>query len=220
MNAGTLSRRPVELLGRSGERHRRFGDPDDFSTPTAGPVEVEVAGRRAWEFTLAPPPRKPHPLRLACDDETGAVVRMASPEAGALLELVEFHPDVEIAEERFRWNGPMRTDWADQIQQEFRGEQWLQQHPPPVPCWWPSGVNYVPLHADPMTGAFTIELEVPGVPALAHTPRDGGVGPDWRGRDNGRHIHQWSDETWHWALAVNEPLTDDELATFANSLTH
>lgn len=209
---------PVELLGRANAGHHPFGDPNDFSTPTAGPVEVKVAGRQAWEFTVAPPPHKPSPLRLACDDETGAVVRMTSPVTGARLEMVDFHPNVDIAAERFPWTGTVRTDWAEQIQQEFRGEQWLRQHRPPVPRWWPGGVNHVPLYADPDTGAFTIELEVPGSPTLARTPRDGAV-PDWCGRDNGRHIHQWSDETWDWALAANEPLAEDELATFVDSLT-
>jgi hypothetical protein len=71
---------PAVLLGNAQQRHERFSDTDDFCVPIGAASAVEVAGRLAWEFALRPPPRKPHPLRVAIDDETGAVLRMAIPE--------------------------------------------------------------------------------------------------------------------------------------------
>lgn len=54
-------------------------------------------------------------------------------------------------------------------------------------------------------------LEVPGHPELSRWPAGTPVPARWGDRHQGRHVHRWRDERWEWALAVDEPLTEDDL---------
>lgn len=210
---------PWTLVGRPDERLRRFTDPNDFSIPMGPGVPVEVAGRRCWEFTLTPPPRKPHPLRLALDDLTGTVLRMAVPELGSIVVAERIETDVEVADDMFFWTEPYATTWLDERTHWRRTREWLEQQQLPVPRWWPTGVAYSPMQGDPDTGAFSVSLMVPGDPDLARWPV-GGVPPQyWSERAERRHVHQWSDGAWQWALAVDEPLTEDDLAQVKGSIS-
>src|SRR3954471_22476248 len=44
---------------------------DDFTRPTGPPTATVFLGRDAWAIELAPPDRKPHPIQLVIDAETG-----------------------------------------------------------------------------------------------------------------------------------------------------
>ena len=118
---------PQTLIGHPRERNERFTRDDDFSVPVGPGVATRVAGRDAWEFVLAPPRRKPHPLHVVVDDATGIVLRMAVPEMGFLVEMTELHIDVELDAGVFTWTGPVATDRYDDLVGHRRAQTWLEQ---------------------------------------------------------------------------------------------
>jgi hypothetical protein len=217
----TFGGHPATLFGADHDRVERFTRADDFSVPMGPAVPVEVAGRPCWEFTLAPPentPRKPHPLRIAVDDATGTVLRLEVPELQAYVTVTEFEPDVDLYPALFTWDGPVATDHEDELAAMRQGHEWLEQQDLPVPRWWPAGVAYSTRQGDPHTGAFSVDLEVPGYPSLARWPIGGEPPRYWADIASRRYTHEWSDGRWQWSLAVDEPLTEDELAKVVGSI--
>ncbi|MGW6694417.1 hypothetical protein ACWF62_11635 [Rhodococcus sp. NPDC054953] len=65
---------------------------NDFTRPTGPVVDTEFLGRRCWEVELAPPPRKPAPIRLIVDAETGAVLQQRNDAAGLAGLQQVLHP--------------------------------------------------------------------------------------------------------------------------------
>ncbi len=194
----------------------------DFPDPH-GPAEpVEVAGRRAWEFAMPAVAhkraRKPYPLRVTVDDATGTVLRLAIPEAGFLVELTELAVDVELPAEVFDWEGPVSTRHLEERAERERARRWLDETPPPVPRWWPRGLGYHGGDGDPATGAYRVLLETPDFPELSRWPAGTPMPSDWDHRHGRRHVHRWHDVRWEWALAVDEPLTEEELARVVASI--
>ena len=59
---------------------------------------------------------------------------------------------------------------------------------------------------------------VPGEPMLARWPIGGTPPRYWEMRTEGRRVHEWSNGTWQWALAVTAPLSDDDLARVIASI--
>jgi len=221
LGLATSNGHPATLFGTVEDRVERFTRADDFSVPMGPPVAVEVAGRRCWEFTLAPPPnhpRKPHPLRIAVDDATGTVLRLEVPELQGYVVITEFQVDVDLDPALFSWDGPVATDHEDELAAMRDSDEWLREQELPVPRWWPAGVGYSTHRGDPQTGAFSLGLEVPGYPMLARWPVGGEPPRDWALHTEGRHRHEWSDATWQWSLAVEEPLTEDELTRVVQSI--
>lgn len=200
----------------------RFTDRDDFSVPLGPGRRVQVAGRLAWEFALAPPAHKPHRLHLAVDDATGTVLRMAVPELGAVVEMTAFEPDVDVPDATFTWDGPVSHDLAARIADEDRRRRGLSDMRLPVPRWWPDGVQRRVLDGDPDTGSFSATLEVPGWADIARWPVDGEPPQGWAGRwpspDGHGHVHRWDADGWHWELAVPGPLPPDVLAKVVESI--
>jgi hypothetical protein len=209
---------PQYLFGSRIDRLERFTRDNDLSVPMGPATAVTMAGRPAWEFVLAPPPHKPHPLHVAFDDETGVVLRMAVPELGFFIEITKLTVDVPIDAQTFSWTGPVGTDRYDELVGHRRVRQWLTQERIPVPHWWPDGLAYSPASGDPETGALSVELLAPGYPSLARWPAGGAPPPYWQLRIDGRHVHEWSDGTWQWALAVATPLAEDDLARVIASI--
>ncbi|PQP12597.1 hypothetical protein C5613_42755 [Rhodococcus opacus] len=83
----------VHYLGRNQFllRRRSAADwsGDDFTRP-AGPVEeTDFAGRRCWTVELAPPPNKPHPLRIWVDIESGQMLGYRSEQVGEGAQFVD-----------------------------------------------------------------------------------------------------------------------------------
>lgn len=209
---------PQALFGANHDRILRFTDPTDFSVPTGPAVAVEIAARRCWEFTLAPPPRKPHPLRVALDDATGTVLRMSVLELDAVTEAEEFEPDVPVPDELFRFDGDVATEWLEERVMDTTVRQWLESRTLPVPRYWPAGLPYSPVEGDPDTGSFSTDLEVPGLPALARWPAGGEPPRHWEARTQGRHVHRWRTGDWQWELAVETPLSGEDLTRVIESI--
>lgn len=210
---------PASLLGDESDRVERFCRADDFSVPIGDGIPVTVAGRPCWEFALAPPPRKSHPLRVTVDDATGAVLRLAVPEAGMVVEAERFEVDVEIPAETFAWDGPADATWADERRRGVAAQEWLGRQLLPVPRYWPRGIHYHAIGGDPATGAFLVMLEVAGDPLLARWPHEGAPPEQWDTHSKGRHIHQWADRAWRWAIAVEERLSEEDLRRVVDSMT-
>jgi hypothetical protein len=99
-----------------------------------------------------------------------------------------------------------------------QGHEWLEEQDLPVPRWWPAGVGYSTRQGDPQTGAFSVDLEVPGYPLLARWPVGSEPPRYWTQTTDGRHMHEWSDGTWQWSMAVDEPLDDEELTRVMESI--
>jgi len=98
---------PWSLFGNPLDRQSGlFTTPSDFHYATAPAQIVEVAGRRAWEVTLRPPPHKEHPLVVTIDDLTGTILREVAAGGAWVAELTEFRPHVRIDPALFMWAGP------------------------------------------------------------------------------------------------------------------
>jgi hypothetical protein len=191
-----------------------------FPTPNGPGKPVEVAGRSAWEFAFlsVKRDRKPYPLRVTVDEATGTVLRQAMPEASYLVEVVEFTPDAELPEDIFTWDGPVSTRHNHQRAEHERINRWLNETDLATPHWWPRGLGYHGGDGDPDTGAYRILLEVPGYPELSRWPADTPMPARWDSRHQQRHVHRWRDDHWEWALAVDEPLTEEDLTRVIKSI--
>jgi hypothetical protein len=214
-------RHPTALFGSWRDGVVRLDWLKDFPAPDGPGDPVEVAGRRAWEFAFPAVERKrankPHPLRVTLDGATGTVLRLAVPEAGYVVELVRFEPDVDLPEDVFRWDGPVSTRHADEVAESRRVHRWLDDTDLPTPRWWPRGFDYHGGDGDPETGAYRITLAVAGFPDLCRWPAGTAMPETWRERLERRHVHRWSDDRWEWALGMAEPLTETELARVVES---
>ena len=213
---------PQTLFGTPHGTGRAFAWMHDFATPLGSGTPTEIAGRHAWEFRLAAAEykraRKPYPLRVAVDSSTGTPLRMAMPEAAYFLEIVEFAADHALPQDIFAWDGTPSTTLHDERERDRARMRWVEEQQLPMPRWWPGGIHYHPGDGDPDTGAFQVMLEVPGFPELARWPRQTPMPERWSHRYTGRHVHRWSDQHWEWALAVSEPLSEQDLAQVIDSI--
>jgi hypothetical protein len=223
---GEMQRTKAAMLTSRGPGHPasllptgpKFTNPSDFSMPIGRGTRVDVLGRVAWDFTLAPPPHKPYPLRVVVDEATGTLLHMSVAELDSLTEMTEFEPDAEIADDAFDWSGPYSTGWEDERTRRATTNAWLQTQAFPVPRWWPGGVACHNLAGDAETGAFVVELDVPGAPLLARGPI--GAAPPWPQWDaaiRGRAVNRWRDDRWEWVIATTEPLSPEELGRVIES---
>jgi len=186
-----------------------------FAPPTGDPHEVQVAGRRGWQVDLSPNRPDKTPITVVVDDAWGIVLRMAAPEAGVLYELRDVSETPDVDDSRFVWTGPLDTSEEEWIARRQQLQRWGASIRPPVPRYWPHGVLADLRDGDPATGAATYVLELPGWPVLDRRPL--GAEPYHR-QQAGRHVHRWRDETWQWALEVEEPLDQTELSKVAASI--
>lgn len=215
-------RHPQVLFGLRRGPWVEFAWLRDFPTPDGPGALIEIAGRRAWEFALVAAEgkraRKPYPLRVAVDEATGTVLRLAIAEVGYVVELTEFTVDGELPEEIFTWGGPVSTQRIDERAEAERVRHWLIDAELPVPHWWPRGLLYHGGDGDPSTGAYRVLLEVHGYPELSRWPTGTPMPEGWDQRHARRHVHRWSDKHWEWALAVDQPLTEAELTRVIGSI--
>jgi hypothetical protein len=213
-------RHPSTLLGVRRDRGVDFDWLRDFATPTGPGSPVTVAGRPAWEFALesvsTKRERKPYPLRVAVDEATGTVLRMAMPEVDYVIELVEFTPDTELPEDVFSWDGPVSTRREDERAEHERARRWLDEAALPMPRWWPRGFGFHGGEGDPATGAYRVMLDVPGYPELCRWPAGTPRPESWVQRYP--HVHSWRDERWEWTLALEQALADEDLAKVIESI--
>lgn len=226
---GRLQRRgPDVQYGHGVGDPARYFDAADLLTgagathgfvPHGVPRAVELHGRSAWEVRLEPPPdaqRTRSALTLVVDDDTGVLLRYAVAGHGVLGEITDLETGVAIDPTTFVWDGPYATDLEEELARREATHRWLDAQRFPVPRWWPTGPASHARDGDARTGAFFVVLEVEGHPGLARWPQ-GGV-PPARLEEHTGHVHRWSDARWEWALVVQAPLSDEDLARVVDSI--
>ncbi|WP_206022869.1 hypothetical protein [Rhodococcus zopfii] len=186
---------------------------DDFAQSTGPIEEVESAGRRCWTVELAPPPRKPYPLRIWVDIETGQMLGERIEQAGLGAQFVDLLVGESIDDEMFVWTGPVLT--ADDEQQMYRDRRIALERE--QTSWFRTAVtdaqirarvpldftpDRVPSH-DAETGAFDAMNDRT---MLSRRPRGvEGWEPRW-----GARFYVWSTPEWDWAAGALHAGLDDE----------
>jgi hypothetical protein len=209
------------MVGDPGNPKRLLGGQDivsdlsnhnDFSQPQGPARRTEIDGRLGWWFVLSPPPHKEHPLEVVIDDATGVILELRSVGIDNYKTLTNFVPDAEITDERFVYNGTVRTDQADKRRREEEDRRLAQEMDWPTPRYWPTGLQIVLIDANPETRSFIGYIEgVDGLPILARWLKGESAPKRLAERSDGQHIHSWSNGKWEWALAVSQPLEAIEL---------
>lgn len=181
---------------------------DDFTTP-AGPVTSEMfAGRLCVTVELAPPPRKPEPLRIWVDVETGQMLGYRNEAAGIGAEFVEFSAGELLDPAMFRWEGRSITQEQEQERLRERSralaaeqQEWFRQNVTSAPVRARVHVDFTPevVHRrDPETGAFDAS-STEGRTYLARRPRGAEQWtPDW----GSVSAYVWSTADWDWAAGL------------------
>lgn len=183
---------------------------DDFTRLT-GPIEdVEYLGRPAYAFELAPPRRKPYPLQLIVDAQTGIVLRQANRDFGSYEEWLEVDVDADLGEDLFRWDGPTRAphDWdAEHEAEQGERQAWLDAHGLVLEV--PVRPELMLHEHDDATGAFEGSFHASVHGSLIRRPSADPI-PD--GELHYPHAYRWSDSRWAWLLSTVEPVADEQLA--------
>jgi hypothetical protein len=207
----------THLLGR--REPREFAD-FDFTRPN-GPVgETTFLGRRAWTVELAPPRRKPHPMQLVVDAETGLVLQQRNDGLGSVDEWVEFVVGEHLDEQLFAWAGEARTEDDEQAAQLAEHEADMARRQD----WFIANVAALPIaveltlpvhvHAYDDSGGFQASLGERHHGSLARRPHsDAAWELGWS--DDATF---WSDERWDWAVSLRDQLTPTGLEALKRQL--
>jgi hypothetical protein len=164
------------------------------------PIEpASFLGRPAWSVELTAP-RRPDPLRLVVDAETGLILQRRNDRFGVRAEWTEFVVGDPPPPDWLEWTGPSRSaaelraaQRATAAADRRRRDKWIAEQRPPREDECPVWVHLY----EPDTGAFHGDIggRHPGM--LARRPAD--AQDDWAlGWD--RPGHRWRDERWEWAL--------------------
>ncbi|MGO4205687.1 hypothetical protein AB4Z09_28940 [Rhodococcus sp. TAF43] len=195
---------------------------DDFAQPVGPVEEVEFAGRRCWTVELAPPPRKPYPLRIWVDIETGQMLGERVEQAGLGAQFVDLLVGQHVDEEMFVWTGPVLT--AEEEQQMYRDRRialereqtkWFRDAVTDSPIRTRVPLDFTPDRVpsqDPETGAFDATNDRT---MLSRRPRSTeGWEPQW-----GARCYVWSTPKWDWAAgALHTDLDDEAIAHLQQTL--
>jgi hypothetical protein len=187
---------------------------DDF-TQLTGPIEaVEYLGRPAWAFELAPPRRKPYPVQMVVDSQTGIVLREGNRDFGSVTEWTSLEFDADLPDELFVWDGPTRDPHAE-LDAEHEADIAERQ------AWLDArGIAQLPIAVEPalllntwddQTGAFFVSLDLQTNGSLVRRPRSNEPWPEVDGM-HWKRTHRWSDERWDWCLAGDFVISDEQLA--------
>lgn len=204
----------TDLLVRT-DAERWLGD--DFTRPTGLPVATTFLGRDAWEVELAPPDRKPHPMQLVIDAETGMQLQQRNDAFGWVSEWISLTVGEDLDPALFEWTGPVVT-WEQQREQAGRQvaaeraqrAQWAIDN---------LGTQQLAITVEVVLEVHHVEADgslhasLGPIGSLARRPHsDRPWGEADRRVEEGR-THRWSDSEWDWALQVWESrLTPSALA--------
>ncbi|MBF6288710.1 hypothetical protein [Nocardia cyriacigeorgica] len=186
---------------------------NDFTRPAGEVEEIEFAGRRCWTVELAPPPVKPHPLRIWVDIESGHMLGFHSEAGGQGARFVDPVVGADVDDSLFHWDGPVYTPQQYQqlleeqraaVQREQAG--WFAETVTSAPLTARVPVDFTPESVpfrDPETGAFDAHSRRT---LLSRRPR---TAEGWTPRWGALH-YVWSTPQWDWAAAVIDADLDDE----------
>lgn len=197
---------------------------DDFTRPTGPITEETFVDRRCWTVELAPPERKPHPMRIWVDIETGRILGYRVDAVGVGAHYVDLTVGEPIDSSIFAWSGPTQTQRERQDELRRRSDdlkrrqaQWFADTVTAVPPIARVPVDFTPTTMpvkDEATGAFEGYNEHT---MLARNPRspDGSWAPRW-----GPLHYVWSTPDWDWAAAMNEVAIDDDTVHALQNILH
>lgn len=198
----------------------------EFTTP-AGPVEQEsFAGRRCQTVELVPPARKPDPLRIWVDAESGQILGYRNEAAGIGAEFIEVTIGEALDSRLFTWHGPSLTQ--DERQAMLRAEsralaagqqEWFAENVTPRTLRTRVSVDFTPEHLhfyDPETGSFDAG-SVGGRVMLARRPR---AAEQWTPGWGAVSAHVWSTPEWDWAAGMAYFSLDEEAVAELRGLLH
>lgn len=199
---------------------------DDFASP-AGPVtEGGFAGRPCWTVDLAPPPRKPHPVRIWVDVEAGQMLRFWNEAAGIGAEFAEVAVGEVLDPGLFTWDGPAITQDERQamLSAESRAlaagqQEWFAENVTPHALRTRVPVDFTPEHLhfhDPETGSFDAG-SAEGRVMLARRPR---ATEQWTPGWGAVSAHVWSTPDWDWAAGTAYLSLDEEAVAELRELLH
>lgn len=95
---------------------------DDFTRPTGPITEETFLDRRCWTVELAPPERKPHPMRIWVDIETGRILGYRVDAVGVGAHYVDLAVGEPIDSSMFAWSGPTQTQQERQDELRRRSD--------------------------------------------------------------------------------------------------
>lgn len=188
-------------------------DGNDFTRMT-GPAEAtEFLDRPAWAVELAPPAHKPYPIQLVVDAQNGLVLRQANAGFGTWTEFVALQLGVDLPDELFVWDGPVREPRHREAEHErdmANRRAWLAAR----------GITELPLAVGPElmpnewdddTGAFQVTFSTNVNGSLARRPHSDEPWPELDSQ-NWPHHYRWSDARWDWFVGCDIELDPDRLA--------
>ncbi len=211
---------PNQFLLR--RRHAADWTGDDFAQPVGPVEEVEFAGRACWTVELAPPPKKPKPLRIWVDIESGQMLGYRSEEAGVGAQFDDLVVGEDIDDALFVWDGPVYTPEQHQEMLEERYEavkraqtDWFAETVTAAPISIRMPIDFTPSTVpfnDPDSGAFDAMNQNT---MISRRPRsEEGWAPRW-----GPLHYVWSTQDWDWAAgAVHADLDDEAIRQLQQTL--
>ncbi|GGC55628.1 hypothetical protein IEU95_08670 [Hoyosella rhizosphaerae] len=190
---------------------------DDFTQPTGAVLDIDFLGRKCWEVELAPPPRKPSPMQLVVDADTGAVLAERNDAVGLSIAYTDVAVGQPLDSGLFTWTGASRSEEemlaehrARAIEAEQANLNWFREHVTGNRLVVPIELDLTPdtiRTLDSATGAFEASVSRGFMVCLfARRPRsDEPWDLHWSGT-----IHRWSTATFDWAIAVHGAEFGDE----------
>ena len=192
----------------------------DFTRPT-GPIgEAIFLNRRAWTVELAPPKRKPYPIQLVVDAETGLILQERNDDFGSVDEWVEFVVGEEFDDALFTWTGPAISEEVERAERDAEHEadlarrrSWFEANVAPMPLRVELSLPVLVNHYDEATGEFVATLGNGHIGTIARRPH--AEGPT----DEHTVTAAWSDGRWDWTVSLfQDRLTEAGLEALKRQL--
>ncbi|MFE4499717.1 hypothetical protein ACFRFQ_07615 [Rhodococcus sp. NPDC056743] len=186
---------------------------DDFTRPTGSPEEVTYLGRDCWAIELAPPKRKPHPMQLVIDAETGMFLEQRVDAVGYSYSFAEVILGGELNDDLFLWTGPSVSDeelkrrrMAEHEKREREKRRWFEQEVTNQALGVRVPMDLTPERIytiDEDSGAFEAGLKGGNLARRRRSDLD--WIPGWVGV-----LHRWSTPEFDWAITMRDVELDDE----------
>lgn len=186
---------------------------DDFTRPTGPPEEVTYLGRDCWAIELAPPERKPHPMQLVVDAETGMFLAQRVDAVGYSYSFAELSLGGELDDDLFRWTGPSVSDeelkrrrMAEHEQCEVEKRRWFEHEVTNQVLRVRVPMDLTPermFAIDEDSGAFEAGLKGGNLARRRRSELE--WKPGWVGV-----VHRWSTPEFDWAITVRDVELDEK----------
>lgn len=118
---------------------------DEFTKPIGPVAEDDFAGRRCWTVQLDPSRRKPHPIRIWVDIDSGQMLGTRGEEFGEGTQFTDLVIGEEIDDTQFEWVGPTMTPGQqDEMLRDHHREREQEQA-----AWFATNITATPCTPGP-----------------------------------------------------------------------